>query len=149
MDACLPLRCLTTDFLYLRVFSRRRPHRKHSSPSIVVCIRANNSVAGNALIKSVIIFFIFKELDSAVGIATGYMLEGRGVGVGSRFFLSRCLPDWFWASSSLLSNGYWGHFPRGWSDRGVKLATYLQLEPKSRIRASIDPLPHTPSWRSA
>jgi hypothetical protein len=45
---------------------------------------------------------------------------------------------------SLLSNWY-----RGWSCRGVKLTTHLQPVSRSRIRGSIHPLPHTPSWRSA
>jgi hypothetical protein len=39
------LRCLTTDFLYLRDFSRRRPHRKQRFPSIVACIRGYKAVA--------------------------------------------------------------------------------------------------------
>jgi hypothetical protein len=38
---------------------------------------------------------------------------------------------------------------RGYSGRGVKLTTHLQLVPRSRKCGSIHPLPHTPSWRSA
>jgi hypothetical protein len=45
--------------------------------------------------------------------------------------------------SSLLSNGYRGHFLRC-----VKLPTHFQLEPGSRKHGTIYPLPHTPSWRS-
>jgi hypothetical protein len=31
----------------------------------------------------------------------------------------------------------------------MKLATYLQLVPRSRINGSIHPLPHTPPWCGA
>jgi hypothetical protein len=51
--------------------------------------------------------------DSAVGIATGYGLDDRGVvvrvPVGSRIFTSPC-PDRLWGSSNLLSNAYRGLF---------------------------------------
>jgi hypothetical protein len=47
--------------------------------------------------------------DSAVGIATGYGLGGRGVEVpvpvGSRIFSSPRRPDRFWGPPSLLFNG--------------------------------------------
>jgi hypothetical protein len=50
--------------------------------------------------------------DSAVGIATGYGLDGRGVGVrvpvGERFFSPPRPPDRLRGPPSLLSNGYWG-----------------------------------------
>jgi hypothetical protein len=76
--------------------------------------------------------------DSAVGIATGYGLDDRGVGVrvpvGSRIFSSSCGPDRFWGPPSLLSNGYRRLFPRGYSGRGLKLTTHLQLVPSSRMR---------------
>jgi hypothetical protein len=48
------------------------------------------------------------DTRSAVGIVTGYWLDGRGVGgrvpVGSRFLSSPRRPDRFWGSPSLLSN---------------------------------------------
>jgi hypothetical protein len=54
--------------------------------------------------------------DIGVGIATGYGLDGRGVGVqvpvGARFPPSPRLPDRFWGTPSLLSNGYQEFFPR-------------------------------------
>jgi hypothetical protein len=45
VDACLKLRCLATDFLYLRAFARRGKHRKHSFPSTVASIRVYKAVA--------------------------------------------------------------------------------------------------------
>jgi hypothetical protein len=42
-----------------------------------------------------------------------------------------------------------GALSQGWSGRGVKLTTHLQLVPRSRKCGSMHPLPHTPSWRSA
>jgi hypothetical protein len=55
--------------------------------------------------------------DSAVGIATGYGLGGRGVGVRVPvrviFFSSPRRPDQFWGPPSLLSSGYRRLFLRG------------------------------------
>jgi hypothetical protein len=83
---------------------------------------------------------IYRSRDSSVGIATGYGLDDRGVGVrvpvGSRIFSSPRLPDRLWGPP----NRGGGLFPRG-----VKLTTHLQLVPRSRKRGSIHPLPHTPS----
>jgi hypothetical protein len=62
-----------------------------------------------------------RSRDSAVGIATGYGLDNRGVGVrvtvGSRIFSSPCRPDRLWGPPNLLSNGY-----RGALSPGVKRA---------------------------
>jgi hypothetical protein len=53
-----------------------------------------------------------RSQDSAVGIATGYGLDERGVGVrvpvGSRIFSSLHHPDRIY-----ISNGYRGLFSRG------------------------------------
>jgi hypothetical protein len=58
----------------------------------------------------------FRSRDSAVGIAAGYGLDSRGVGVWvrvqTRFFFSPRRSDRFWVPPSLLSNGYLGLFPR-------------------------------------
>jgi hypothetical protein len=54
--------------------------------------------------------------DSAVGIAAGYGLNGRGIGVrvpvGSRFVPFPRRPDWLWGSLSLQYNRYRMLFPR-------------------------------------
>jgi hypothetical protein len=67
----------------------------------------------NELIKNVIP--LHRSRDSAVGIATGYGLEDRGVGirvpVGSRIFFPPNRPDRLWGSPSLVSNGYCGFSP--------------------------------------
>jgi hypothetical protein len=50
------------------------------------------------------------------GIATGYGLDDRGVGlrvpVRSRILSSPRRPHWMWGPPSLLHNGYLGLFPR-------------------------------------
>jgi hypothetical protein len=55
--------------------------------------------------------------DSVVGIATGYGLDDRGVGVrvpvGSRIISSPRRPDRLWGPPNLLPNGYRGLLPRG------------------------------------
>jgi hypothetical protein len=52
---------------------------------------------------------------SAVSIASGYSLDGRGirvrVPVGARFFSSPRRSDRFWVPANLLSSGYQGRFP--------------------------------------
>jgi hypothetical protein len=51
-----------------------------------------------------------RSRESVVGIATGYGLDDRGVGVRvpvfSRIFSSSRRPDRLWGQPNLLSNGY-------------------------------------------
>jgi len=46
-------------------------------------------------------------------------------GTGKMFLSSPPCADGFWGPPILLSSGYPGLFPRGWSVRGVKLAGHL------------------------
>jgi hypothetical protein len=85
--------------------------RTHTDPSIHPAI--HDSIV---LLLDLSHFFSFLILYT-VGIATGYGLDDREAGVrvpvGSRILTSPCLPDRLWGSPTLLSNGYWGLFPRG------------------------------------
>jgi hypothetical protein len=58
------------------------------------------------------IIYICRSLDCSVTIATGYELDGRGVGVRApvvlRFFYFRRRPDQVWGSPSFISIGYCG-----------------------------------------
>jgi hypothetical protein len=94
-----------------------------------------------------------RSRDSVVGVATGYGLDDRRLGVrvpvGSRFSLLHVVQTDSGAHRTFYPMGTEGLFPRGQSGRGVKLTTRLQLVPRSSKCGSIHPLPHTPSWRSA
>jgi hypothetical protein len=63
-----------------------------------------------------------RRRDSAVGMATGYRLDGRGFGfralVGSRIFSSPRRPDRLWGPPSLLSNGVPGALSQGAKQQG-------------------------------
>jgi hypothetical protein len=56
-----------------------------------------------------------RSSDSVVGVATGYGLDDREVGVrapvGARIFSFPCHPDRLWDRPNLLYNGYRGFFP--------------------------------------
>jgi hypothetical protein len=71
-------------------------------------------------------------LDSSVSIAMGYGLDGQGLIPGrSKRFVST--PQHPRGPPSLLSNGYRGPFPQGWSNQGVKPTTHLHLLLRSRM----------------
>jgi hypothetical protein len=73
--------------------------------------------------------------DSSVGIAAVYGLDVRVSipGRGKRFFVTPKLPDRLWCPPGLLYNVCRMLFPRRWSGKEVKLTTYLDLVPRSRM----------------
>jgi hypothetical protein len=99
-----------------------------------------------------IMYMKCKSCSCAVGIATSYGLDDRGVGVrvpiGSRIFASPYQPFRLGCPLSLLSSGYQGLFPGG-KVAGAWSWPQFQLVPRSRNRGSIHPLPHRPSGHRA
>jgi hypothetical protein len=100
------------------------------------------------------LLFLSCSIDSAVGTPTGYGMDGREievrVPVAARFFsLRHVAQTGTGGPPSLLSNGYWGLFPRELSGRGVKLTVHLQPVPNSTISGSIHPPSLASSSRSA
>jgi hypothetical protein len=87
------------------------------------------------------------SLDIAVGIATGYGLDDRGVGVrvsvGLRIFTSPCHPDRL-CPTQLLSNGHRGALSLG-READHSLPTNAEVK-NTWVSTST---PHTSSWRSA
>jgi hypothetical protein len=84
-----------------------------------------------------VIFSFYGSRDSSVGIATGYVLNGRGVGVrvtvGPRIFSSSRRPD------RVLSLGI--KRPGHDSDHSPPASAEVKKN------GSIHPLPHKSSWR--
>jgi hypothetical protein len=57
---------------------------------------------------------MIRNRDNSVGIAMGYMLDGRDStpGGGKKYYSSLLqLPDRLWGPPSFLASGYWGIFP--------------------------------------
>jgi hypothetical protein len=108
--------------------------------------------AGTRIIKQPFSSACFSSIIRSIGIADGYGLDDRGVGVRvpvtSKLFSSPRPPDRLWGPSSLLYNACRGQYPRRQSGRGLKFTTHLQVVSRSRKCGSIHPLPHTPSWCS-
>jgi hypothetical protein len=90
---------------------------------------------------------------SAVGIATGYGLDGRRAGVrvlvGARIFTSPCRPDWRWGPPSLLSNGYQRFFPRRVKRPGREADHSPPTSAEVKKMCIYTSTPLTSSWRSA
>jgi hypothetical protein len=85
--------------------------------------------------------------DSSVGIATGYGLDGRGVGV-------RVPVGVTFLSSPRRRYRFWDPLTSYPMDTGVKRSVREAdhsppTVPRSRTCRFIHPLPHTYSWRSA
>jgi hypothetical protein len=84
---------------------------------------------------------------SVVGIATGYGLDVREVGirvpVGYKIVTSPYRPDLSVVHPTSYPMCTEGSFFGGKSGRGVKLTIHLQPVPESRKHGSLHPLPHT------
>jgi hypothetical protein len=72
-------------------------------------------------------FISIRSRGNAVGIATGYWLNDREVGVrvpvGSRIFISPYRPDRLWGPPNFLPKLHWGSFPGVKAAGGEKLTT--------------------------
>jgi hypothetical protein len=73
--------------------------------------------------------FTARSWDSIVGIATGYGLDDRGVGVRVPVgkFSSPRLPDRLWGPSNLVSNGYRGKAAGAWADHSPTSAEVKKM----------------------
>jgi hypothetical protein len=83
-------------------------YRFHNSPLIVPILSQTNPIYIPIPLRSILISTSYQRCSS-VGIATGYWLDDRGVGVrvpvGSRIYSSPCRPDRLWATSYSVSTG--------------------------------------------
>jgi hypothetical protein len=100
-------------------------------------VRINNATFQKTVLLKNKQFYFFMTRDSSVGIATGYGLDGRGVGVrvpvGSRIFSSQHSPDHFGTHPASYPMGTRSSLPGGKAP--------LQLVPRSRKSGSMHPPP--------
>jgi hypothetical protein len=103
------------------------------------CVVSKNNVQRFWVIPQLCITTLkSRELDSSVGIATRYGLEGPGI--ESRWGeIFRTYPDWLRGPPSLLYNGY-RVFPGGKGGWGVMLTTHPLLVLRLRKSWAIHPL---------
>jgi hypothetical protein len=96
---------------------RSETHKATSSSETFADLQRTTRLCNNYVLKYLDEFYASRSRDNAVGIATGYGLDGRGVGVrvpvGGRFLSPPQRPDQLWSPPSLLSSGYRRLFPRG------------------------------------
>jgi hypothetical protein len=108
------------NFTYFILFQPRRLTNLWASTACYRDIFAFLYRSKNTLASGYIYCFSKRYMyrrNSSLGIATGYELDDRGVGVrfpvGARIFSSPRHPDRLWGPSNLLSNGCRGPLPRG------------------------------------
>jgi hypothetical protein len=139
------------NFTKLRVLYPRRENSSSKVFSLYIAILYSGCSFHTKSIT--ILFYLERSRDSAVGIATGYGQDDRGVGVrvpvGSRIFSFPLSPCRFWGLPSLLSNGYRGFIPRGktagaWS--WPLTSNYCRGQENMELYIHFL---HTPSWHSA
>jgi hypothetical protein len=113
---------ILTEFFFLLIPSLR------ANSGTVTQIRARPFLSKSLPLHYQIIILSFHcvSRDSAVGTATGYVLDDWGVGfrvpVGSRILASPCRPDRLWGPPNFLYNEYRGLFPQGVNRQGLEAA---------------------------
>jgi hypothetical protein len=129
MKIVIRLRGSPTNFAWVKLPTRLETVRKCSIHNT-----ANNFPSSLVMLA---IYCTVWSQDSAVGMATCYDLDGRGIGIRvpaeAKIFPPSRRSYWFWGLPSFLSNGYRGLFPQGLSGRRVKLSARLHILPRLRM----------------